>query len=129
MNTFSILFLIALAAMLIAEFLLGRRQIKHVARHRDAVPATFADDIDLQTHQKAADYTIARTRFGLLTGIYAAAVLLLMTLGGGLEWIEQLRLQFVSTPLLGGTVFIFAVALVSGCLLYTSDAADDRPRV
>ena len=116
MNTFSILFLIALAAMLIAEFLLGRRQIKHVARHRDAVPATFADDIDLQTHQKAADYTIARTRFGLLTGIYAAAVLLVMTLGGGLEWIEQLRLQFVSAPLLGGTVFIFAVALVSGIL-------------
>ena len=116
MNSFTYLFLAALAAMLIAEYLLGRRQISHVARHRDAVPEAFTDSIDLATHQKAADYTIARTRFGLIAGVYAAAVLLLLTLGGGLESIEQIRLQWMTSPLLGGVVFIFAVALVSGIL-------------
>ena len=116
MNSFSYLFLAALAAMLIAEFLLGRRQIAHVGRHRDRVPDAFADSIDLATHQKAADYTIARTRFGLAAGLYAAVVLLFMTLGGGLEWIEQTRLQWIDTPILGGTLFIFAVTLVSGLL-------------
>ena len=116
MNSFTLLFLAALAAMLIAEYLLGRRQISHVARHRDAVPDAFSDSIDLATHQKAADYTIARTRFGLITGVYAAAVLLLLTLGGGLEWIEQMRLQWVTSPLLGGVAFIFGVALISGIL-------------
>jgi len=116
MNTFTWIFLFALAAMLVTEFLLARRQIAHVRAHRNEVPPAFADSIDLATHQKAADYTIARTRFGIVASLYGAVILLAMTLGGVLEWIEQTRLQWIQAPLPGGTVFIFAVMLISGLL-------------
>jgi STE24 endopeptidase len=46
---------------------LATRQIRHVAQHRDQVPAAFAATVTLQAHQKAADYTLAKARLGLLS--------------------------------------------------------------
>jgi len=56
---FSILFAIALAAMVATKLWLGMRQIRYVAAHRAHVPARFADTIPLHSHQRAADYTVA----------------------------------------------------------------------
>lgn len=116
MNTLSIFFLIALAAMLITEFWLGRRQIQSVSQHRNTVPDTFVDQIDLATHRKAADYTIARTRLGLVSGVYSAVILLLFTLGGGLQQIDELSRQWLTNPLLIGVSFI-VVAILIGAVL------------
>ncbi|HXU54083.1 MAG TPA: M48 family metallopeptidase [Casimicrobiaceae bacterium] len=63
---------------------LARRQVQHVAANRTAPPAHFATRITLAAHQKAADYTIARTRLGMLETVLEAIVLLALTLGGGL---------------------------------------------
>ena len=63
---------------------LARRQVQHVAANRAAPPAHFATRITLAAHQKAADYTIARTRLGMLDTVLDAVVLLALTLGGGL---------------------------------------------
>ncbi|MCE4556637.1 M48 family metallopeptidase [Roseateles cellulosilyticus] len=76
---------VALAASLLVKFWLSSRQIRHVARHRHMVPAAFAGSVTLSAHQKAADYTIARSRFGLLALAFNAAVLLGWTLLGGLD--------------------------------------------
>ena len=67
------------------KFWLATRQMRHVAAHRDAVPPAFAARITLAAHQKAADYTLAKGRFGLLTMAFGAAILLGWTLLGGLD--------------------------------------------
>ena len=64
---------------------LATRQIRHVARHRDAVPADFAAIIQLASHQKAADYTVAKARFGIAEMAWSAAIVLGWTLLGGLD--------------------------------------------
>lgn len=116
MNTLTILFLVALAAMLITELWLGRRQILSVQQHRDAVPDAFSEQIDLATHRKAADYTLARTRLGLISGLYSAAILLMFTLGGGLQQIDDLSRQWLENPLLTGVVFIVLTIIIGAVL-------------
>jgi STE24 endopeptidase len=85
----TLLFSAALVLGLLTKFYLASRQIRHVARHRDAVPAAFADTITLASHQKAADYTITKARFGLLELAWGAAVLLGWTLLGGIDALNQ----------------------------------------
>ncbi|MBV8036833.1 M48 family metallopeptidase [Roseateles sp.] len=81
----SLAFAVALAASLLVKFWLSSRQVRHVAAHRGQVPAAFAGSVTLAAHQKAADYTIARSRFGLLALAFNSAVLLGWTLLGGLN--------------------------------------------
>ena len=81
----SLAFALALAASLLIKFWLSTRQMRHVAAHRGQVPAAFAGSVTLAAHQKAADYTLARGRFGLLALAFDAAVLLGWTLLGGLN--------------------------------------------
>ena len=66
----------ALLLNVLTKLWLASRQIRAVARHRGAVPPEFAGAIALDTHQRAADYTVARLRFGLLELALGAAVLL-----------------------------------------------------
>ena len=86
---FTLLFSALLVAGLLTKLYLASRQIRHVAQHRDAVPAAFAATISLASHQKAADYTLAKTRFGMLEMAFTAAVLLGWTLLGGLDALNQ----------------------------------------
>ncbi len=81
----TVLFAAAVVVSMLIRFWLASRQMRHVAQHRDAVPSTFAASITLPAHQKAADYTLAKGRFGLLTMAFGAAVLLGWTLLGGLD--------------------------------------------
>jgi STE24 endopeptidase len=83
--TWTLLFAAALVASLIVKFWLASRQMRHVAAHRSSVPVPFAGTVSLQAHQKAADYTLAKGRFGLLAAAFSAAVLLGWTLLGGLD--------------------------------------------
>ncbi|WP_088281597.1 M48 family metallopeptidase [Ideonella sp. A 288] len=81
----SLLFAAALVASLATRLWLATRQMKHVALHRDSVPAAFAGTVPLAAHQRAADYTLAKGRLGLLTTAFGTAVLLGWTLLGGLD--------------------------------------------
>ncbi|HIV73331.1 MAG TPA: M48 family metallopeptidase [Candidatus Aquabacterium excrementipullorum] len=74
-----------LVASLLVKFWLSSRQVRHVALHRAQVPAPFADTITLESHQRAADYTIAKLRFGMVSTAVGGAVLLGWTLLGGLD--------------------------------------------
>ncbi len=80
----TLIFAAALLGSLLVKFWLATRQIRHVAAHRDAVPAAFRETVPLAAHQRAADYTLAKARFGLLGTAFAAALLLGWTLLGGL---------------------------------------------
>jgi STE24 endopeptidase len=87
--SFTALFCALLVLSLLVRTVLASRQIRHVARHRGAVPPAFSDTISIAAHQKAADYTITKSRFGMLETAIDAALLLGWTLLGGLDWLNQ----------------------------------------
>ena len=78
-------FAAALLLSLAVRYWLATRQMRHVAAHRERVPAVFAGRITPEAHRKAADYTLANGRFGLLATALGATVLLGWTLLGGLD--------------------------------------------
>ena len=86
---FTLVFSSALVLGLLTRFYLASRQIRHVAQHSSHVPDAFASTISLASHQKAADYTITKARFGLLEMAFGAAVLLCWTLLGGIDALNQ----------------------------------------
>ncbi len=86
---FTVLFSAVLVLGLLTRFYLASRQIRHIAQHRSTVPAAFASTITLASHQKAADYTITKARFGLLEMAFGAAALLGWTLLGGIDALNQ----------------------------------------
>jgi STE24 endopeptidase len=85
MHSFTVAFLVALVLAIALRLWLAMRHIGHVRAHRNRVPAEFADRITSADHEKAADYTVAKTRIGMLDAVVGIALLLAFTLGGGLE--------------------------------------------
>jgi len=88
-NAFTAAFLCALALATLTRLWLARRQITHVRRNRDTVPGGFSGTITLPAHQKAADYSISKSGLGIADIVLGAAVVLALTLGGGLEWVSR----------------------------------------
>lgn len=86
---FTLAFAVALVVGVLLKMWLATRQIRHIAQHRAVVPAAFADRITLAAHQKAADYTMTKSRLGLLELAFGTAVLLGWTLLGGLDWLNH----------------------------------------
>ena len=109
--TLTLCLAVALVLGLMLKFWLASRQIHHVAQHRNSVPTAFANNITLAAHQKAAAYTVAKARFGLLEMALGAAILLGWTLLGGLSALNQALLQW-----LGGGMWQ-QIALLAAFLL------------
>ena len=113
MNALTWLFLAALVLATATRLWLAARQIRHVRAHRGAVPATFADAIPLAAHQKAADYTVAKARFGMLDLLVGAALVLAFTLGGLLQALSDAwAALFAPRSLAHGTALLLSVFLV-----------------
>jgi STE24 endopeptidase len=87
MHWFTGLFVLLLLMSTAVRSWLNQRQVAAVLRHRDRVPDAFADQIDLAAHQKAADYTVAKARLGAFDTLLDALVLLVLTLGGLVQWL------------------------------------------
>jgi STE24 endopeptidase len=115
MHTFTAIFLAALALTIGLRLWLARRHIRHIARCRDHVPADFSTHIDLPAHQKAADYSTAKTRLGMIDILIGAALLLALTLGGALQALHDAWLRiFDAGSHAQGIALIAGVALISG---------------
>ncbi|MEK8025779.1 M48 family metallopeptidase [Pseudaquabacterium rugosum] len=122
MNTplvITVLFAIALLAALGLKLWLAGRQMAHVARHRGQVPTPFAERVPLAAHQRAADYTVAKGRLGLLSTAWASAVLLGWTLLGGLDALNTVVREVVQ-PAWGDLayqlVLVGAFSVIGGLL-------------
>ena len=113
---FTALFCALLGLGLLTRFALASRQIRHVARHRDQVPAPFDATIALDAHRKAADYTIAKTRFGLLSTAFETALLIGWTLLGGLNALNLGLLNWLGPGLWQQLALLTAFALIGGLL-------------
>jgi STE24 endopeptidase len=117
MHAFTLAFLAALVLVTATRIWLALRHIRHVSAHRERVPPEFAGSVPLAAHQKAADYTRARTRLGILDALVSAAVLLAFTLGGGLQWLyDAWARAFEAGGYAHGIALILAVAAVTGLI-------------
>ena len=115
-DAFTILFVAALVAGLLLKLWLATRQIRHVAEHRTSVPVAFAQRISLSAHQKAADYTLAKARLGLLELAFGAAVLLGWTLLGGLDTLNQALLALLGPGLMQQLALLAAFVLIGAVI-------------
>ncbi|QNA88494.1 M48 family metallopeptidase [Massilia sp. Dwa41.01b] len=113
---FSVLFVVFLVGTLALRFWLSTRQIGHVLRHRGKVPSEFAAKVSLDTHQKAADYTVARTRFGIAGLLFGGLTLIGFTLLGGLQAMSTTLLGWTGPGMLHQIALVTAFAIVSGLL-------------
>ena len=114
--TFTIIFLIAFVASFGLRHWLSQRQIRHVANHRDSVPAEFAAQITLAEHQKAADYTIAKLRLGILENGISAIILISFTLLGGLQLLNSALLELLGEGIAQQIALLVSVVFISGII-------------
>jgi len=121
MNIFSIVFLAALALATATRLWLAWRHVGHVRAHRDRVPDAFAREIDLPSHQKAADYTCARTRFAMIDLLVGVAILLALTFGSGLQWLHAVSAAWLGEGIPRGLLLIALVGLLLTLLDLPSD--------
>ncbi len=112
-------FVAALLFSLATRLWLATRQMRHVAAHRGAVPAAFAASVPLEAHQRAADYTLAKGRLGLITSFIGTATVLGWTLLGGLDALNTL-LRDALLPTWGALGYqlalLTAVSLIGGLI-------------
>jgi STE24 endopeptidase len=131
-SAFSLVFLIVVAVTTALRVWLNLRQTSHVLAHRAAVPAAFRDTITLENHQKAADYTRAKLRLGLVDEAWGLVLLLGFTLGGGLQWMHEAWAGvFATGGYAHGMVFIAGFAVLGFVLelpssLYRTFVIEER---
>lgn len=127
---FTFIFLLFFGLTVAVRLWLKLRHIRFVAAHRNAVPADFAERIALPAHQKAADYTVDRSKTAIVGTLIEAVLLLAFTLGGGLAALHDfwsLRLDDLSY----GLAMIFSVMVISGLIdlplsLYSQFVIEER---
>lgn len=114
MHPLTLAFVAALLAHLVVQVWLSRRQIAHVRSHRSVIPAGFEATVTADEHARAADYASARQRVGMLEAVYDAAIVLWLTLGGGIaglgSWVTGLGLTGVAA---GTTQLLLVFAALS----------------
>ena len=130
-TAFTLLFLAALALTTLLRLWLARRHLRHIAAHRGAVPEAFRDSIALAAHQRAADYTTARVRLGLLDVIVGALLVLALTLGGLLQAMHDGWTALGLGGIAHGLAFIAGLAVLSALLdlpfsLYRTFVIEER---
>lgn len=122
MNSFSYFFLGMLVITLVFQWWLGSRHMRHVRNHRNEVPQPFRDQIPLEAHQKAADYTLARGRFGRFESILGAIFLLIWTIGGGLALLDNAWQGLGFNPTITGAGVMLSAVLIMSLLDIPSSA-------
>jgi STE24 endopeptidase len=124
LHTFGIVFLVALVIATATRLWLAARHVRYVAAHRAQVPSEFAGDIDLAAHQKAADYSVAKTRFAMVDTALGAAVALAFTFGGGLQLLHEVSALWLPGGIGRGLLLI----VLAGLLLMLIDLPLDLYR-
>ena len=116
MNFFTYIFLFSLFAGIFVQWFLVQKHINCVRSNRDNVPEEFNDKISLEAHQKAADYTEAKVKTGLFELIIGSAFLLLWTLAGGLQLLDNWLRTFGMSEIFTGTTLILGVFAIMAIL-------------
>jgi STE24 endopeptidase len=109
MHPFTLVFVLALLAHLAVQIWLARRQVTHVMSRRDAVPRGFEAAVSTAEHAKAADYASARQRVGIVETVFDSAIVLALTLGGGIALLGDWVGNLAGPGVLAGTLHLISV--------------------
>ena len=112
-HTIYLLFIVFFIISTCGQLYLSIRQSKAVLSHRDSVPTAFVHSISLPEHQKAADYTLAKQRLARYEILFQALLLLVFTLGGGLDLLARISQLWINNAIGRGIVLIGLFALVN----------------
>lgn len=131
MNIFTVVFIIALTISYALQFWLARRQAAYVSAHRAEVPAAFVNSVPLSAHQKAADYTIAKGKLGEIDSLLGVIVLLLLTLGGGINlaftyWTSVFESSIFAGVAASATIFLVMLLLELPTSLYQTFVIEEE---
>ena len=113
---FTALFAATVLAMVGTKLWLALRQIRFVSSHRGHVPNQFAGTIALTAHQRAADYTVERTRLAMLEVVVSAATLVILTLVGGVQAIGLAITGWLGQGYVGQIALVAAVIAISSAV-------------
>ena len=116
MHSFAVLFLAFFVISIVVKLWLSQRHLSHIQKNRAQVPDAFAEKISLQDHQKAADYTSTKVKFGRWPLLYDAAILMVWVFGGGLELLDQTTRSYGLDPIYTGILVIFSLMIISSIL-------------
>jgi STE24 endopeptidase len=112
MNTFTVVFLIAIVISYAVQFWLANRQKNFVLEHRDAVPDAFKDSVSLEAHQKAADYTVEKGKLGDIDSVTGVVFLLILTLGGAINFSFYFWSSFELSPMISDLAAVASVFII-----------------
>jgi STE24 endopeptidase len=105
----TIVFAIAVLVHLVVQIWLALRQVRFVRRRRAGIPESFAGIVSERDHARAADYTVARRRLGIVESVCDAIATLALTLGGGIALAGEWAGRVIASPILSGTLQVIAV--------------------
>jgi STE24 endopeptidase len=114
--TFTFLFILGLVLSTATRYYLAGRHIRHIAKHRDQVPADFASKVSLPEHHKAADYTMAKLRLGLFEIALSAAILIIFTLLGGIQLLQNVTIELLGPGITQQIALLISISLITGVI-------------
>jgi STE24 endopeptidase len=100
--------------------------------HRGKVPTAFDGNISLEAHQKAADYSSAKTRLVIAEAFVQAGLLAIFTVGGGLQWLDtSWRELLPEQQIIRGALVILSALIIGGIVdlpfeYYKTFVVDER---
>ena len=129
--TFNYLIIGLIIFTALTQIWLARRHIAHVTNHRGNVPSPFKDIIKIKDNQKAADYTVAKSKLNVFGLIIEAIFLYFITIGGGIEWLNQYLTHYSFSPIIAGSFLIISVMVLSSIVemplgLYKTFVIDEK---
>lgn len=131
MNTFTYVFLAAFTLSYGVQFWLSGRQKKYVLQHREQVPTAFSSRVPLEAHQKAADYTITKSKLHDIDSVVGMVFLLLLTLGGGISLVFDFWSTFDLSPLIASlsavaSIFVMMTLVEMPFSLYQTFVVEEK---
>jgi STE24 endopeptidase len=115
-NLFTLVFLVATFAYVVTLLWLNVRQDKAVAKSFNAVPVEFSEKITLEQHQKAAEYTQAKLLVNHFEVLFSTLVLLVWTLGGGLNALDVFWQGQAEDILFIGVGFMISLMIIGSVI-------------
>ena len=112
-NAFSTLFLVLLLVSSLFKIILAGRHISFIQSKRANVPDAFKENISLESHQKAADYTVSKVKLSFVALFVDILLILFLTFGGGIKVIDSFTLSFTTDPINQGVIFLALLFLVT----------------
>ena len=116
MPIFTQVFLFMLTLAFAIQWWLNRRQVSYVKQHRGEVPNAFSDKISIENHQKSADYTIAKMNFSQYELIFGNILLILWTIGGGLNFLDHQLILLNFDAIITGIIFMLVFSILSSII-------------